>query len=164
MIHCAGRAYFPYILYTDHGPVIGLDPRSAPEVEADWLAKSKRCADRRALEHRAHVRADVANMGLLHSRTEGSGDIPGQERQQVTLDEISAPPAEAVDADEVFRLSGLPPEAGPESEGYGYASMVSDEISGIARAGGEVADDFCAGIAPREVRPPGGKRKKRRRS
>ena len=144
MISLEGKLYFPYVLSTEFGPVMGLDPRPPLEIQRDWLARAKRGAERIALQGRAEARSNVANLRLLHSKTEGdplAGVVATEagEPVPVTLDEVSPPPARTFDADEVLTLAGLP-------DGYGFACRLAVEVSGISRAGGADADDFCAGV------------------
>lgn len=154
MIQFDGRSYFPYVLFTEHGQVIGLDPRPAEEIERAWLEAAKRGAEREALQLRASARSDVHNLRLLQRKVEGESVIPGVEGEPVALDEVAQPPAATIDADEVIRLSGLP-------DGYGFVAMIAGSVSGVARAGGEAANDFCAGVdtwlAGRPGRAPGRK-------
>ncbi len=137
MIVQEGKSYFPYVLYTDHGTVMGLDSRSAADVEKEWLARAKKGTEREALQARAHARSEVHNMRLLRQKVEGDPTIPGHQ-ESITLDEVASPPAETFDDDEVLRLEGLP-------GGYGRVAMIAMEVAGIARAGGEEAADFCNG-------------------
>lgn len=134
------RRCHPYVLLLDSGPVLGLDPRPLAEVEAEWLAKSRRSSERDAQRIRAEVRAEIANERLLERKVEKDDPYLSPEGvgDGVGLDEVAAPPPEVIASDEVLRLSGAP-------GGYGSVAVLASLVLGVARAWGEHADDLRAG-------------------
>lgn len=140
MIVFHGVAYFPYVLFTENGPMQGLDPRPLAEIRKDWLAKAQVGARRIAAQARAVERAQIQNSALYHRRTGGGSDLdlPGDAPTQVSLDEVAGPPALSFEEDEVLVLSGTP-------DGYGSSAYLAVEVCGVGRMGGRDADDFCGG-------------------
>lgn len=164
MIVCDNVAYYPYLLIlADAEPILGLDPRNLEEIQADWLKRWQEGARRAALQERSTALAIAKNERLMMRQEirQEEGDpvldrIKGEEKS-LTLDDVSAPAAEVVEADEVLQLSGLP------GTGYGALVIHASSVQGIARAWGEEADDFCAGVPTRYVKTRKPKKGKRSR-
>jgi hypothetical protein len=138
MILFENKMFFPYILWTDQGPVLGLDERTPDKVEAEWLEKVKRSAEREAQQSRAAIRANIENELLAKKKVDDHDPILSEHGvgSGVALGEVASPPAEVLEKDEVLRLSGLP-------SGHGYASVFASEVSGVCIAWGDAADDLC---------------------
>jgi hypothetical protein len=140
-----GVPFWPYLLTTEQGEVLGLDARTHGEIVGEWLEKARRSASRDAACERARMRADILNDLVFERKREEApefdpllqGDEP-RAKPAVSLDDVTPPPVGDVAADEVLRLAGL-------ESGYGVASVLASEIVAISRAWGVVADELCRG-------------------